>query len=294
MSSATLTATIIGQLTHTICWACGMAMLEYDFMRNAFAAATIVAVVSGLVGYFLVLRGQAFAGHALAHVGFTGASGAVLIGIAPLWGMVALTMSAGIGMGAMGERLGGRDVAIGIVLALSLGLGLLFLHFFTAYATQATALLFGNVLAVDAGTVRTLLWLGVVSVGVLAGISRPLLFASLLPELAEAKGVSLRLYSVLFLAIVALAVAECVQIVGALLVFALMVGPAAAAQRLTTRIGNGLLLSVALALLEAWTGITLAFYTDWPVSFCITALSSGVYGLTALPPIGGRSAVNLI
>jgi len=293
MSSATLTATIIGQLTHTICWAYGMAMLEYDFMQNAFAAATIVAVVSGLVGYFLVLRGQAFAGHALAHVGFTGASGAVLIGIAPLWGMVALTVAAGIGMGAMGERLGGRDVAIGIVLALSLGLGLLVLHFFTAYATQATALLFGNVLAVDIGTVRTLLWLGVVSVGILAVISRPLLFASLLPELAEAKGVSLRLYSVLFLAIVALAVAECVQIVGALLVFALMVGPAAAAQRLTTRIGSGLLLSVALALLEAWSGITLAFYTDWPVSFCITVLSSGVYGLTALPPIGRRSEVDL-
>jgi zinc/manganese transport system permease protein len=262
-----------------------MAMLEYDFMQNAFAAATIVAVVSGLVGYFLVLRGQAFAGHALAHVGFTGASGAVLLGIAPLWGMVALTMAAGIGMGATGERLGGRDVAIGIVLALSLGLGLLFLHFFTAYATQATALLFGNVLAVDVGTVWTLLWLGVVSVGILAVISRPLLFASLLPELAEAKGVSLRLYSVLFLAIVALAVAECVQIVGALLVFALMVGPAAAAQRLTTRIGNGLLFSACLALLEAWTGIALAFYTDWPASFWITALSAGAYGLTTLPPI---------
>ena len=215
-----------------------MAMLEYDFMQNAFAAATIVAIVSGLVGYFLVLRGQAFAGHALAHVGFTGASGTVLIGVAPIWGMVALTVAAGTGMGAMGERLGGRDVAIGIGLALSLGFGLLFLHFFTAYATQATALLFGNVLAIDVGTVWTLLWLGVVSVGILAVISRPLLFASLMPELAEAKGVSLRLYSVLFLAIVALAVAECVQIVGALLVFALMVGPAAAAQRLTTRIGK--------------------------------------------------------
>jgi zinc/manganese transport system permease protein len=265
-----------------------MTMLEYDFMQNAFAAATIVAIVSGLVGYFLVLRGQAFAGHALAHVGFTGASGAVLIGVAPLWGMVTLTVAAGIGMGAMGERLGGRDVAIGIVLALSLGLGLLFLHFFTAYATQATALLFGNVLAVDVGTVRTLLWLGVVSVGILAVISRPLLFASLMPELAEAKGVSLRLYSMLFLAIVALAVAECVQIVGALLVFALMVGPAAAAQRLTTRIGNGLLLSAGLALLEAWTGIALAFYTDWPASFWITALSAGAYGFTALPPIGER------
>jgi zinc/manganese transport system permease protein len=144
-------------------------------------------------------------------------------------------------------------------------------------------LLFGNVLAVDVGTVRMLLWLGVVCVGILAVISRPLLFASLLPELAEAKGVSLRLCSVLFLAIVALAVAECVQIVGALLVFALMVGPAAAAERLTTRIGNGLFLSAGLALLEAWAGIALAFYTDWAASFWITALSAGVYGFTTLP-----------
>jgi zinc/manganese transport system permease protein len=144
-------------------------------------------------------------------------------------------------------------------------------------------LLFGNVLAVDVGTVRMLLWLGVVCVGILAVISRPLLFAGLLPELAEAKGVSLRLCSVLFLAIVVLAVAECVQIVGALLVFALMVGPAAAAERLTTRIGNGLFLSAGLALLEAWAGIALAFYTDWPASFWITALSAGVYGFTTLP-----------
>src|SRR5438874_77383 len=286
MLNATRTTRIIGQRTRTICWGCSMTLLEYEFMQNALAAATIVAIVSGLVGYFLVLRGQAFAGHALAHVGFTGASGAVLIGVAPLWGMVALTMTAGIGMGAMGERLAGRDVAIGIVLALSLGLGLLFLHFFTAYATQATALLFGNVLAVDVGTVWTLLWLGAVSTGALAVISRPLLFASLQPELAEAKGVSLRLYSVLFLAIVGLAVAECAQIVGVLLVFALMVGPAAAAQRLTTGIGSGLLLSAGLARLEAWTGIALAFYADWPTSFWITALSAGIYLFTTLPSVG--------
>jgi zinc/manganese transport system permease protein len=261
-------------------------MLDYDFMQNAFAAATIVAIVSGLVGYFLVLRGQTFAGHALAHVGFTGATGAVLIGLAPLWGLVAMTVAAGIGMGMMGERLAQRDVAIGVVLAFSLGLGLLFLHFFTRHATQATALLFGNVLAVDVATVWTLLGLGLLSVTALAIISRPLLFVSLQPELAEAKGVSPRLYSVLFLATVALAVAECVQIVGVLLVFALMVGPAAAAQRLTTSIGAGLLLAAGLALLEAWGGIALAFYTDWPSSFWITALSAGIYLLATLPPIG--------
>ncbi len=261
-------------------------MLDYDFMRNAFAAAAIVAAVAGLVGYFLVLRGQTFAGHALAHVGFTGATGSVLIGISPLWGLVALTVTAGLGMGAIGERLVQRDVAIGIVLALALGLGLLFLHFYTAYAAQATALLFGNVLSVDAATVRALLWLGLVTVGLLAAISRPLLFASLQPELAEAKGVRLRLYSGLFLGIVGLAVAECVQIVGVLLVFALMVGPAATAQRLTTRVAGGLVLSPVLALAEAWAGIALAFYTDWPASFWITALSAGGYLAATISPAG--------
>lgn len=252
-------------------------MLEYDFMRNAFAAAAVVGLVSGVVGYFLVLRSQTFAGHALAHVGFTGATGAVLFGVAPLWGMVLMTVLAGIGMGAMGERLAQRDVAVGIVLALSLGFGLLFLHFYTAFASQATALLFGNVLAVDAGTVWSLLALGLLSLTALAVISRPLLFASLQPELAEAKGVSLRVYAILFLAIAALATAECAQIVGVLLVFTLMVGPGAAAQRVSGSIGAGILLSATLGILEAWGGIVLAFYTDWPASFWITALSAAVY-----------------
>jgi zinc/manganese transport system permease protein len=258
-------------------------MLSYDFMQNAFAAAAIVAVVAGAVGYFLVLRGQTFAGHALAHVGFTGATGAVLIGVAPLWGLVLMTLAAGIGMGVIGERLAQRDVAIGIVLALSLGLGLLFLHFYTAFATEAAALLFGNVLAVDRDTIRILFALGVITLATLAVIARPLLFASLQPELAEAKGVSLRLYAVLFLAIVAVATAECAQIVGVLLVFALMVGPAATAQRLVGSVATGVLVSMALALGEAWLGITLAFYTDWPSSFWITALSGIAYFAAATP-----------
>ena len=121
-------------------------MFAYEFMTNAFAAAGIVAAVSGFVGYFLVMRGQTFAGHALSHVGFTGATGAVLLGVSPLWGMVGFTLAAGVSMGALGEKLAGRDVAIGVILSLALGFGLLFLHFFTAYATQVTALLFGNVL----------------------------------------------------------------------------------------------------------------------------------------------------
>ena len=252
-------------------------VFDYDFMRHAFAAATIVAALSGLVGYLLVLRGQTFAGHALSHVGFTGATGAVLLGVTPLWGLVCTTVAAGIGMGLLGGALAQRDVAIGMVLSLALGVGLLFLHFYTAFATQATALLFGNVLAVDVPTIIALLLLALPSVAALAVISRPLLLASLQPELAAAKGVSVRLLDVLFLVIVALATAECVQIVGVLLVFVLMVGPAAAAQSLTTRVGAGVLLSLVFALLEAWRGVAVCFYTDWPASFCISALSAAVY-----------------
>ena len=257
-------------------------MFEYEFMLNAFAASGIVAVLAGVVGYFLVLRGQTFAGHALSHVGFTGATGAVLVGVSPLWGMVGFTLAAGIGMGALGEKLTGRDVAIGVILTLSLGFGLLFLHFFTAYASQATALLCGNVLGVSHETLVVLIALTVVSLGALAIIMRPLLFASLQPELAEAKGVSLRLVSILFLAITSLAVAAATQIVGVLLVFALMVGPAAAAQNVTTRLSTGVLLSAVFALAQAWIGLTLAYYTDWPTSFWITMLAAGVYGLSLL------------
>ncbi len=265
-------------------------MLQYDFMANAFAASGIVAVLAGLVGYFLVLRGQTFAGHALSHVGFSGATGAILLGLPPLWGLVAMTVAGGVAMGLLGERLARRDVAIGIVLSLSLGFGMLFLHFFTAYASQATALLFGNVLGVTARTIWALLALAAISLGGLAVLARPLLFASAQPELAEAKGVDLRLIGVAFLAIVALATAECVQIVGVLLVFALMVGPAAAAQQLTTRLGLGLLLSAALALAEAWLGLTLAYVTDWPASFWITALSAAVYLLASRPAARPRAA----
>jgi zinc/manganese transport system permease protein len=259
-------------------------MFAYEFMTNAFAAAGIVAVVSGLVGYFLVMRGQTFAGHALSHIGFAGATGAGLIGLTPLWGLLAVTVAAGVTMGMLGERISNRDVAIGVVLALALGFGLLFLHYYTSFATQATALLFGNVLAVDRVMIATLAALGATTVAALAVIMRPLIFASLQPELAEAKGVPLRFVSTAFLAIVALAVSACAQIVGVLLVFTLMVGPPAAAQRLTVGLWSGLFVSAALALAEAWHGLTMAFYTDWPVSFCIAVLSALGYFATLIGP----------
>jgi zinc/manganese transport system permease protein len=257
-------------------------MLDYDFMRNAFAAGGVVALLSGVAGYFLVMRGQTFAGHALSHVGFAGATGAALFGLAPLGGMVGATLLGGVVMGLMGDRLQGSDVAIGAILALSLGLGMLCLHFYTSYATQATALLFGNVLGVGAGTLRALCAMGALCLVLLALISRPLVFASLQPELAEARGVSLRAVSVLFMALVALATAQCIQIVGVLLVFTLMVGPGATAQRMTSRLGRGVALAAVLAIAEAWLGITLAYYTDWPTSFWIAALSVGGYLMAVL------------
>jgi zinc/manganese transport system permease protein len=262
-------------------------LFSYGFMINAFLASMAVALVAGPVGYVLVLRQQSFAGHALSHVGFTGATGAVLLGLPPLWGLVAVTLLAGLAMGLLGERVAGRDVAIGLVLAGALGLGLLFLHFFTAYAAQATALLFGNVFGVDRATLLTLAGLGAITLAGLAAIARPLLFASLQPELAEARGVRLRLVSVLFLGLVALATAGCAQIVGVLLVFTLMVGPAATAQRLSPRLGVGVALSAALALSEAWGGIVCAYATDWPASFWITTLSGAGYLLSFLPVLPG-------
>jgi zinc/manganese transport system permease protein len=252
-------------------------MFEYDFMRTAFGASGVAALLAGTVGFFLVLRGQTFAGHALSHVGFTGATGAILFGLSPFVGLVGFTLVAGVGMGLFGEKLAQRDVAIGMMLSLALGLGLLFLHFYTSAATEAAALLFGNVLGVDSSALANLVLLAALSLAALALIVRPLIFASLQPELAEARGVPLRFVSTALLAIVAVAVAECAQIVGVLLVFTLMVGPAAASMNLTRRLPLAVALSAGLALAEAWGGLTLAYYTDWPVSFWITALSGMVF-----------------
>src|SRR6202453_3847526 len=187
-SSVTRIATMI---TATAIRTITTRMLEYDFMRTAFIASGVAAILAGTVGYFLVLRGQTFAGHALSHVGFTGATGAVLFGLSPLAGLVGFTLVSGIGMGLFGEKLGERDVAIGMMLSLALGLGLLFLHFYTSAAPSASALLFGNVLGVDAAALWTLVVLAIGGLAALAFISRPLIFASLQAELAEARGVSL-------------------------------------------------------------------------------------------------------
>jgi len=251
--------------------------LQYDFMQNAYAAGTIIGIVVAVVGFFVVLRGLTFAGDALAHVGFAGAAGVILIGLPPIFGMFSLCVLGGVVMGLLGERVRGRDVAIGIVMAFALGLGALFLSLYTRYATEAFNILFGTILGVSHQDLLVTGIAGAVTLGVLAFIARPLLFASVDPEVAEARGVPVRFLSALFFVVLAIAVAQAVQVVGVLLLLTMLVGPAATAGYLAHRPGRVVALAVVIGLLETWAGITLAFYNKAPVSFFIAAISFVLY-----------------
>lgn len=257
-------------------------IFQYDFMRHASLVGTIIAVVAGIAGYFVMLRGLAFASHTLANIGFAGATGAVLIGLNPAYGLLAFTLLGGLGMGAFGKRLSQRDVAVGIILTLALGLGSLFIYLYHGYSTDAYALLFGQVLGITEQDVLIALAVGAVTLLASGVMYRPLLFASLDEEAAGAKGVPVRLISVAFMLVLALAVAEAVQIVGVLLIFALLVTPAAIAERLTARPSLALLLSVLLALFFTWGGLTIAYYLPYPLGFFITTLAFGTYLIVRL------------
>jgi zinc/manganese transport system permease protein len=258
------------------------ALFHYEFMVHAFEAGTIVAVVAGAIGYFVVLRGSSFAAHALSHIGFAGATGAVVLAINPIFGLLAFTLSSGIAIGALGNRLRGRDVTIGIVLAWTLGLGVLFISLYTGYATEAYALLFGEILGISSGDVTVTVIAGAVTIAALIVIYRPLLFASVDEELAGAKGVPVTALSIGFMAILAVAVTEAVQVVGVLLIFALIVTPAAIAVRFTSRPFAAIGIGVLLALGFTWAGLAIAYYSPHPVSFFITSLAFGAYLLARL------------
>jgi zinc/manganese transport system permease protein len=255
-----------------------LAMLfHYEFMIHAFEAGTIVAIVAGAIGYFVVLRSSAFAAHALSHIGFAGATGAVVLSLNPIFGLLAFTLGSGIAIGALGNRVRGRDVTIGIVLAWTLGLGVLFISLYRGYATEAYALLFGEILGISSDDVVVTLVAGVVTVVALVAVYRPLLFASVDEELAGAKGVPVTALSIAFMAILAVAVTEAVQVVGVLLIFALIVTPAAIAVRFTSRPALAILIGVLLALGFTWLGLSIAFYSPHPVSFFITSLAFATY-----------------
>jgi zinc/manganese transport system permease protein len=257
-------------------------LLRYGFMQHAFEAGTIVALSAGIIGYFVVLRGLSFAAHALSHIGFAGATGAVLVGAGPLVGLLLFTMSAGAVMGALGQRLRGRDVTIGLVMAWSLGLGLLFTRLYKGSANLAIGILFGQVFGITSQEVMVTLVAGALTVLALVVVYRPLLFATLDEEVAEAKGVPVGALSIAFMVILAVAVSEAVQVVGVLLIFALIVAPAAIAERFTTRPSRGVLLAALLAVLFTWTGLTIAYYVPYPVGFFITTIAFGSYVLARL------------
>ncbi len=254
-----------------------MTILSYTFMQHAFIAGTLAAILAGAIGYFVILRELSFAGHALGHLGFTGASGALLIGLSPLMGQLLITILAALSMGLLGPRLYKSDMAIGIILAFALSLGSLFLHFYQGYAGLATNILFGNLLGVSVSSLYTMLLLVILSLTTLSVIARPLLFASLEPELALAKGIPLNLLALLFLSLMAITVTLAAQIVGILLIFTLLVGPAAISLKWTRTFWPGILFGIVIAVISVWLGIILAFYTNWPISFWISAIILGLY-----------------
>jgi zinc/manganese transport system permease protein len=264
-------------------------MLSFAFMRNAFVAGTASALVAGLIGYFVVLRASSFAAHAISHIGFAGAAGAVLIGINPVLGVGALSLAASVSMGLLGRRLRGRDVVIGLVMAASLGLGYLFISLYAGNATDAYAVLFGQIFGITGGAVRITLLTSAVVLALLAAIYRPLLFASLDEEVAEARGIRVGAVGLGFMMLLALAVSEAVQVSGVLLIFALLVAPGAIAGRVFRRPAAALALSAALAILITWASLALAFYTPYPVSFYVTTLAFVLY--LAVRAIGHRSGL---
>lgn len=259
--------------------------LEYAFMRHALAAGTAIAVVSAAVGYFVTLRRQAFAAHALSHVGFAGAAGAILLSLDPYVGLFVITFLAALGLAWSGQRLSERDVGVGMILMFSLGLGVLFLNLYTANAQAAMSILFGSIVGVTMGQAWLSVGVAMVALLLLAAMLRPLLYMSLNEEAAAGRGVPVKRLNTLFLGLLAITVAIAVPIIGALLIFALLVGPPAAAQLLSKNVFPGILMAVALGVGETWAGIGCAYYIGYPASTWIASLSFFVYlGATAIGP----------
>ncbi len=264
--------------------------LLQSFIRRAFEAGTIIAILAGVVGYLVVLRRSSFAAHALGHVGFSGAAAAVLFAVNPFWGLLLFTTVSGGGIALLGKKAAHRDVEIGTVLAFVLGLGLMFLSFYQGFATQVYSILFGDIVAIDQAQVWLTLYAAIAVLGVLGFVYRQMLFASLDEEVAEAKGMHTMLLGVVFLLSLAVTIAVAVTVIGVLLIFALAVTPAAAAVRLVRRPLHAIAVSVAIALFATWAGTFIAFWEVEPTSFFIVTISFVIYMIArALPVNSGAS-----
>ncbi|MGD0587316.1 MAG: metal ABC transporter permease [Thermoplasmata archaeon] len=263
-------------------------MLQYEFVRNAFEAGTIIAILAGIVSYLVVLRRSSFAAHALGHVGFSGAAGAVLFGVAPIYGLLLFTTVSGSGIALLGQKASHRDVEIGTVLAFMLGLGLLFLAFYNGFATEAYSILFGEIVGISNAQVLFTFEASLPVLVVLALVYRQLLFASLDEEVAEAKGMHTLLLGVIFMLALAVAISIAVTIIGVLLIFALTVTPAAIAIRLAKRPLYAVMIAVLVALFATWAGIFIAFYEIEPTSFFIVTIVFIIYVVVRSLPLLAR------
>ena len=252
-------------------------ILQYQFIQNAFMAGICVAIVAAIMGYFLIVRGLTFAGHALPNIGFAGAAGAVLLGADPVIGLLVFTISAAIAIGILGKALRERDIVVGIIMTFALGLGILFLSLYSGYAERVYSILFGQIVGISQQNVLFTAASSLFTLVALLLLYRPLLFSSFDPEVAEARGVPINTLGLFFLVLVAITVSIAVQIVGALLFFTLLIGPAATTIRIVQRPLWAILLAIVLGICYICAGIFLAANGTWPVSFYIATISFAVY-----------------
>jgi len=248
-----------------------------SFMVSTWTVATIVAVVAGVVGFFVVLRGSAFVADALPTGAFAGAAGASLIGVSTLLGLTVFSLAGAFVIGWLGRR-ARHDVATALTLVLMLGLGALFLSFSQGYSAEIYSLLFGEVLGISVNEVAPVAALGTVCIVAILVMFRPLMLASVMPELGEARGVRSHWIEMCFLAVIALATSMALPVVGALLIFSLMIGPPAAARSFTSDPYAALALSVVIAIAAVWTAIAASYTTNWPVGFFVGVIGAVCYG----------------
>ena len=251
---------------------------QYAFLRNALLSACSVALCASVVGYFLIGRGLTFAAHALPNIGFAGAMGSVVLGLSPFWGLLAFSSGSAVSFAFLGKETRRRDQGIGVVMMLALGLGALFLGLYRGSSQRAYGILFGSILGVGQAEAWGTLATSLIVVAFVGFLYRPLLFSTIDPEAAAAKGIPVRLIAVVFLVACAVTVALAVPVTGTLLVFTLLVGPAATARLLTKRPGTALLWAVVLAELDVVIGLALAVWQgSIPVGFFVTTLSFATY-----------------
>jgi zinc/manganese transport system permease protein len=251
------------------------------FMVNAWEVASIVAVVAGMVGFFVVLRGSAFVAHAVPNGSFAGAAGASLIGVSTLVGLGVFSLLGALGIGVLGRR-GRHDAVTALALVMMLALGSLFITLSVEYEPEIESLLFGEVLGISANQVLPTAALALVCVAAVTTLYRPLMLSSVLAEVGEARGVSAFKMELCFLLVVALASTMTVPVVGTLLIFSLMIGSPAAARSFTSRPLVAMALSVAIALLTVWVAIAASYETNYPVGFFVGTVSACAYVLGRL------------